>query len=59
MNSGIKTFYALKWETVRTCFFFKKKSVLKVVGITNASSWLWAEKHFFGIKYDELVTFVH
>lgn len=54
MNSGIKTFYALRTVTKRFIFWSWTSTV--VVGTTRASNWLWAERHLAmdGIIYDQL-----
>lgn len=55
MNTGIKTFYALR--RVTRGFLWFRRQATEVVGVTWASNWAWAELHLAsdGIQYDELV----
>jgi len=55
MNSGIKTFYALKTFERKRFFWSKKKTVTEVVGVTQASNWMWATLHLAAVEFDELV----
>lgn len=55
MNTGIRTYYALKTFTKKRFFWSKAKETTKVVSETQASNWLWAQENLKGVEYDKLV----
>jgi hypothetical protein len=55
MNTGIRTYYALKTFTKKRFFWSRAKETTEVVSETQASNWMWAQEHFKGVDYDKLV----
>ena len=55
MNTGLRTYYALKTFTKKRFFWSKTKEITEVVSQTKASNWLWAQANLAGVEYDKLV----